>query len=65
MHKVFYKWKKPFVELIPLAKVLCAVVFEVANFHFALREGAMLSSEREPACPATATLPPQKKLDSK
>ena len=32
--KSLLKGRKPSVELIPLAKVLCAAVFEVANFSY-------------------------------
>ena len=39
---------------MPLAKVRCAAVFEVAKFFFLpFGRGARLSSERELACPAT------------
>jgi hypothetical protein len=43
-HKALLKGRKPSVELIPLAKVLCAAVFEVAKFFFLpFGRGAMLS----------------------
>ena len=36
-HKALLKGRKPSVELIPLAKVLCAAVFEVAKFAHSAR----------------------------
>ena len=62
-HKALLKGRKPSVELIPLAKVLCAAVFEVAKFFlFALREGghALRGEEMARSCfaaPSTHTCP--------